>query len=117
MDCDGQCGSIVTERNRYFTGKLLVARDLVQEQAYFLGRHRLHNRLLHGWGVVCGLEVYPHPEEECAEVVVIGPVSRSTARVASWSWPSAQPHAGSRGAAGNRQDGTGAEQRASRADG
>jgi hypothetical protein len=65
--CNGQCGSIVTERNRYYTGKLLVARDLVQEQAYFLDRHRLHNRLLHGWGVVCGLEVQPHPEEDCAK--------------------------------------------------
>jgi hypothetical protein len=74
MDCDGRCGSIVTERNRYFTGKLLVARDLVQEQSYFLGRHRLHNRLLHGWGVVCGLEVEWHPDREnCADVVIVRP--------------------------------------------
>lgn len=44
-------------RNRYFTGKLMTARDLLAEQEYFLGRHRMQNRLALGWGIVCGLEV------------------------------------------------------------
>jgi len=45
------------ERPRFFTGRLLTATDLEQEQAYFLGRARRHNRFLHGWGIVSGLGV------------------------------------------------------------
>lgn len=60
--CSQECGAIVTERNRFFTGKFMTARDFQGEQDYFLSRHRLHNRLLHGWGIVCGLEVEYHPD-------------------------------------------------------
>ena len=59
------CGSIVQERNHYFTGKFLTARDLTAEQDYFTSRRWLHNRLLHGWGIVCGLGVDHHPNERC----------------------------------------------------
>ena len=45
------------ELNRYFTGKHMTAEDFEADQHYFLSRHRLHNALLHGWGVVWGLEV------------------------------------------------------------
>lgn len=65
------CGSIVLERNRYFNGKYMTARDFAGEQRYFLSRHRLHNRLFHGWGVVCGLRVIRHPNEECDRWVVV----------------------------------------------
>jgi hypothetical protein len=61
---EGQCDHIATERNRYFTGKYMAARDFTAEQDYFLSRHRLHNRLLHGWGIVCGLAVSCHPSAE-----------------------------------------------------
>jgi hypothetical protein len=44
-------------RNHYFTGKLLTAEDFNDEQNYILERHRRHNRKLHGYGVVCGLQV------------------------------------------------------------
>ncbi|HZH31990.1 MAG TPA: hypothetical protein VEY11_14585 [Pyrinomonadaceae bacterium] len=62
--CAGEtgCGHVATERNRYFTGKFMAARDFQDEQTYFLSRHRLHNRLLHGWGIVCGLKVTHHPD-------------------------------------------------------
>jgi hypothetical protein len=62
--CESGCGAIANERNRYFTGKFMAARDFQAEQDYFLSRHRLHNRLLHGWGIVCGLEVKHHPDKE-----------------------------------------------------
>lgn len=65
------CGSIVKKRNRYFTGKFMTARDFQGEQGYFLSRHRLHNRLLHGWGIVCGLEVVPHNNPECQDRWVV----------------------------------------------
>jgi len=42
------------ERPRYFPGQLVGAVDLNLQQEYFRNRMRLHNRMLHGWGVVCG---------------------------------------------------------------
>ena len=56
------------ERVRYFFGKLLSAEDLQEEQSYLLNRLRRHNRFMHGWGVVAGLEVSISPGNE----VVIG---------------------------------------------
>ena len=58
--------AVRTTRLRWFTGRFITARDLTDEQEYHLDRHRLHNRLLHGWGVVCGLEVHPHDKADCA---------------------------------------------------
>lgn len=44
------------ERVNYFYGQLLGVREFQSEQSFFLEKHRLHNRYLHGYGVVCGLE-------------------------------------------------------------
>jgi hypothetical protein len=44
-------------RPRYFAGQLLSEVDLRDEQAYQIAKQRLHNRYLHGYGVVCGLQV------------------------------------------------------------
>ncbi len=69
-----KCGFIATERSRFFTGKFMTARDFRTDQGYFLSRHRMHNRLLHGWGIVCGLRVTPHPDPDCADSwVMVGP--------------------------------------------
>ncbi len=54
-------------RNRYFLGKFLRPRDFQFEQNYFLSRHRLHNRVLHGWGIACGLEVIAPSDPEWSE--------------------------------------------------
>lgn len=62
---DKQCDELVTERMRYFTGRYLTARDLRDEQDYYLTHRYLHNRMMHGWGVVCGLHVYEHPNPAC----------------------------------------------------
>lgn len=45
------------ERNRYFYGKLLTVRDFESEQKYFNDKRRLLNRLLHGAGVIAGMQV------------------------------------------------------------
>ena len=45
------------ERNRYFYGKLLTVRDFESEQKYFNDKRRMMNRLLHGSGVLTGLQV------------------------------------------------------------
>jgi hypothetical protein len=55
-----QCGVCKTphfERNNYYYGKLMTVRDLHDEQSYFNEKRWLINRMVHGWGVVCGLEV------------------------------------------------------------
>jgi hypothetical protein len=71
--CADDRRSVVAERNRYFTGKYMTARDFMAEQDYFLSRHRLHNRLLHGWGIACGFGVTRHPDPTCTNWVVVGP--------------------------------------------
>src|SRR2546427_4104106 len=50
------------ERLRYFPRQLLTADDMRAEQEYVREKRRRHNRLLHGWGVVCGLEVVLDPQ-------------------------------------------------------
>jgi hypothetical protein len=45
------------ERTRFFAGQLLTEADLNNEQSYLLAKNRLHNRFLHGWGMVCGMQV------------------------------------------------------------
>lgn len=54
------------ERLNYFFGQMLGAADFRSEQNYFREKLKLHNRCLHGYGVVCGLEVTaPHKEDCC----------------------------------------------------
>ena len=45
------------KRNRFFSGRLLTAEDLEIEQEYVREKLKRHNRYLHGFGVVFGLEV------------------------------------------------------------
>jgi len=45
------------DRPRYFHGQLLDVRHFESEQEYFRGKLWLINRLIHGYGVVCGLDV------------------------------------------------------------
>jgi hypothetical protein len=51
------CGQTVAELPRYYARQIITPDDMTLEQEYFRSRLRQHNRLLHGWGVVCGLEV------------------------------------------------------------
>jgi hypothetical protein len=79
--CADGCGAIPElARLRYFHGQPLGALDLRREQSYHREKARLHNRLHHGWGFVCGLdiEIAPRkPHDECdtdptvAEVIVM----------------------------------------------
>jgi hypothetical protein len=48
-------------RPRFFAGQLLTEEDLNRLERYIVEKNKLHNRYLHGWGVVCGLEVSCHP--------------------------------------------------------
>ena len=53
----GVCATNPFERNNYFHGKQFTVRDLVQEQSYINDKRHLINRMILGWGVVCGLDV------------------------------------------------------------
>lgn len=55
--CCVQCSMRTLVRPRYYAGQLLTDDELNSEQAYQIAKDRLHNRYLHGFGVVCGLEV------------------------------------------------------------
>jgi hypothetical protein len=54
--CD-VCGTSLFERNNYYYGKLMTVRDFFDEQRYFNEKRWLINRMIHGSGVVCGLNV------------------------------------------------------------
>src|SRR5947208_339330 len=54
----------------YATGGVLTADDLSSEQSFVRAKMRLHNRHLHGWGTVCGLEVVC---DDCAGFVRVLP--------------------------------------------
>jgi hypothetical protein len=57
-------------RPRFFAGQLLTEEDLNRLDRYIVGKSKLHNRYLQGWGVVCGLEVVCHP---CKDEVIVRP--------------------------------------------
>ena len=70
-DCPVCAGLACQERPRYFAGQLLTETELNSEQAYtLLAKNRLHNRYLHGYGIVCGLQVSCH---DCEGWVTVHP--------------------------------------------
>jgi hypothetical protein len=68
------CGEFNSGRKRvrYFTGQFLSADDFETEQLYFRDKLRCHNRFLHGYGVVTGLEVSVS-QQAASSYVVISP--------------------------------------------
>jgi hypothetical protein len=65
-------GGVDLERTRFFARQLVGPEELTADQLYFRGKHRRHNRLLHGWGVVCGARVMPDPDKDCGVIVEPG---------------------------------------------
>jgi predicted flap endonuclease-1-like 5' DNA nuclease len=57
-DCGCGCKGGLLERPRYYSRQLVTPDDLNLQQEYFRRKLRLHNLMLHGWGVVCGVEVF-----------------------------------------------------------
>src|SRR5713101_1511831 len=55
-------------RPRFFAGQLLTDDDLSLLNNYIVEKNKLHNRYLHGWGVVCGMEVVCSP---CNNLVTV----------------------------------------------
>jgi hypothetical protein len=57
------------QRPRYFARQLVTPGELNLGTDYVLERLRRHNRLLHGWGVVCGLKVCRVPGSEAGSAL------------------------------------------------
>ena len=57
------CRDGTLTRPHYFFGTLLSVDDFEQEQAYQRTKHRRHNRLVHGHGIVRGLGVSMEPPQ------------------------------------------------------
>jgi hypothetical protein len=79
-DCgcgNGTASAEGLERTRYYPRQLVNAEDLTQDQRYVRDKMRRHNRLLHGWGVVCGACVRLNRQNPCEVVVdpgyILGP--------------------------------------------
>ncbi len=66
------CDYNAYKRVRYFHGMLLTERDFQEEQLYHQEKRRLANRMLHGWGVVCGLGVKPTKPDSSKIVITPG---------------------------------------------
>ena len=60
-------------RVRYFAGRVLSAADFELEQSYARGKHRRHNLLLHGMGIVTGLDVTMESGAAGESVAVVSP--------------------------------------------
>lgn len=85
------------ERNRYFYGKLLTVRDFETEQKYMNDKRRLINRLLHGPGVISGLQVLAVDDKSISvemgvaidaygrEIVVPSPVTLKLSTISGFS--------------------------------
>jgi len=65
--CCPSCDFQAFARNAYWTGKLMLARDFVDEQTYVVDKFRHHNQHLHGSGVVCGMKVVQHENPACRD--------------------------------------------------
>jgi PKD repeat protein len=57
-------------RPHYFDRQQLRAADLLAGQEYLRERLRRHNRFLHGWGIVCGVQVLPRPATDAWELSI-----------------------------------------------
>ncbi len=54
---DKHCDYNNFKRANYFHGMLMTDRDFREEQMYHNEKRKMLNRMLHGWGVVCGLGI------------------------------------------------------------
>jgi hypothetical protein len=72
--CDCTCpvcqGLHTFVRPRFFAGQLLTETELTGLATYFIEKQRLHNRYLHGYGVVVGLQVEC---DGCSPGVIVRP--------------------------------------------
>ena len=81
------------KRPHFFTGKLLTSADFELEQNYSIEKFKRHNRNLHGFGIVSGLEVgsssgqilvKPGMALDCAGNEIVVPAPQAVEPPNSW---------------------------------
>jgi hypothetical protein len=81
-------------RNSYFYGQLLGVANLELETDYGIEQRRMLNRLVLGWGVVCGLDVEVSDDGERIRVhpgVALDPAGREIVVPAPTPWTAVAP--------------------------
>lgn len=66
--CGAGCDLASPSRPRFFAGQVLSDLDLISIERYITAKNELHNRYLHGSGVVCGLEI---TRDDCSDNLII----------------------------------------------
>jgi hypothetical protein len=56
-ECKPDCNRSWFKRLNFFHGMLLSEQDFIDEQEYLREKNKIHNRLLHGYGIVVGLRL------------------------------------------------------------
>lgn len=59
------------KRVNYYAGKMLTLEDFKTDQQYYKDRMKLHNRFLHGCGIVSGLKI--SLSNKLGDVLVVSP--------------------------------------------
>ena len=76
-DFTSECPDTVTldpyKRVCYTNGLVLGVDEFLQEELYLLEKHRLHNRSLHGYGTICGLQVSTREAGDAGPEVRVSP--------------------------------------------
>jgi hypothetical protein len=65
--CKVDCTAGLFKRLNFFHGMLLAEQDFRDEQEYFREKLKMHNRLLHGYGIVIGLGLKKKDPESAEE--------------------------------------------------
>ena len=66
--CTAGCDLASPSRPRFFAGQVLSDLDLISLERYVIAKDQLHNRYLHGSGVVCGLEI---TRDDCSDNLIV----------------------------------------------
>lgn len=72
------------KRVNYSYGMVMDVDAFLQEQTHFEWKHALGNRLLHGYGTVCGLEV--HSEPDGTDVKILVEPGYAVSPAGAWIW-------------------------------
>lgn len=74
------------KRVNYAFGMVMGVDDFRQEQAHFEWKQALSNRLLHGYGTVCGLQVLARPLTPATDVEIVIAPGYGVSANGRWLW-------------------------------
>ena len=74
------------KRVHHAFGMVMGVDEFQQEQAHFEWKHRLSNRLLHGYGTVCGLRVSKREASDSGDVQIAVSRGYAISPRGRWIW-------------------------------